>query len=245
MNPPLFPGATEFSLVSLYDDMGSTCTGGTPHLHTACTEAYITTSGNGSVETLSSIGGHQHHQLTPGSVVWFTPGVIHRGVPSDTPVEVLVLMQNAGLPEAGDAVLTLPSRFWSDPDAYADIVSISADSRATQRELVIRRRELAMEGFQELVERYDSQGATALEPFFAFAQAVVAPRIDAMLTLIEETAAAEVATTQRALTAMRNGSFAHLVDARVAQTTRGETRFGMCGHLAPYRSAHEQGHGEA
>ena len=51
--------------------------------------------------------------LEPGAFVWFTPGTIHRLV-NGGDLEILVLMQNAGLPEAGDMVITFP------PDVLAD-----------------------------------------------------------------------------------------------------------------------------
>ena len=41
-----------------------------------------------------------------GSFVWFTPGTIHRLLNDGGDLEIVVLMQNAGLPEAGDMVIT-------------------------------------------------------------------------------------------------------------------------------------------
>lgn len=235
MSTPLFPGATEFSLVSLYGDRGTNCSGGTPHLHTACTEAYVGIKGNGSVEVLSA-QGHAKHPVGPGQVVWFSPGVIHRGLPQDEPVDVLVLMQNAGLPEAGDAVLTLPSRFWDQPESYRDTVSIQADTTQEQERLVLRRRELAVEGFAELLERCKDEGPSGLDPFFEYARQVVAPRLDTMVDLVNRTAASEVAATVDALASMASGSISHFHNGQVGHTTNDDVRFGMCGMLKPFRS---------
>ena len=51
--------------------------GGSPHLHTLCAEAYAVVAGSGSVQTLTW-DGYQETALLPGSVVWFTPGTVHR-----------------------------------------------------------------------------------------------------------------------------------------------------------------------
>ena len=50
--------------------------------------------------------------------MWFEPGTIHRLV-NGGGLELVVLMQNSGLPEAGDAVFTFPPAILDDPDAYA------------------------------------------------------------------------------------------------------------------------------
>lgn len=234
MNNPPFPGATEFSVVSLYDDLGTSVCGGTPHLHTACTEAYIGMNGEATVEVLSS-DGHHAYPVSPGQVVWFTPGVIHRGVPKEGPADVLVLMQNAGLPEAGDAVLTLPSRFWDRPEEYASLVSLIDVDGADRDEMVRRRRALAVEGYQELMTRYDAEGSTGLDPFYDYARAVVAPHLDAMTELVHRTAAAEVSSTLGALAEMKAGTSDHLHLGRASHTTHGGTRHGMCGMLRPFK----------
>src|SRR5262249_969896 len=119
--PPL-PGNVGITQLRVYDWAGPDgLVGGSPHFHFACSEAYVPTGGRGSVQTLSA-EGFAEHQLEPGVLVWFTPGVIHRLI-NDDHLEILVVMQNSGLPEAGDAVLTFPSEVLADPDAYAEHVS--------------------------------------------------------------------------------------------------------------------------
>ena len=66
------------------------------------------TAGSGAVHTISRDGAGIH-PLAEGSVVWFSPGTVHRLV-NDGDLRLVVVMQNSGLPEAGDAVLTFPSR---------------------------------------------------------------------------------------------------------------------------------------
>src|SRR3954447_7034741 len=104
-----FPGATAVSEVSIYDwPAADGAAGGTPHLHTASAEAYVVQQGRGRLETLDS-GGFNTIALEPGVVLWFTPGTIHRAINNSGDLRVLVVMQNAGLPENGDAVMTFPA----------------------------------------------------------------------------------------------------------------------------------------
>ena len=105
---PPFPGAIAATHLRVYDtEAPDGLAGGTPHLHTACTEAYWVVAGTGAVQTLTA-GGYEEVPLEPGAFVWFTPGTIHRLV-NGGDLEILVLMQNAGLPEAGDMVITFPA----------------------------------------------------------------------------------------------------------------------------------------
>lgn len=234
---PVFPGATQCSRVSLYGDLDTGVCGGTPHLHTACTEAYIWLQGSGGVELLSS-RGHRVVPMTPYSVVWFSPGVIHRGVP-DQPqrqeAEVLVLMQNAGLPESGDAVITLPERLWGDPEAYRDTVAVADPDIEQARELVRARRALALEGLAELTESVARLGPSGLDGFYRYARHVVAPHLDTMSSLIAERVEPEVNRTRDILAQMKAGSFSHLHDGD-AEFTAAPTApvFGMCGELRPF-----------
>jgi mannose-6-phosphate isomerase-like protein (cupin superfamily) len=99
--PPL-PGAVGVTHLRVYDTQApDRLVGGSPHLHFACTEAYIVVAGRGAVQTLGA-GGFAELPLEPGRLLWFTPGLIHRLINLDGQLEILVLMQNAGLPEAGE-----------------------------------------------------------------------------------------------------------------------------------------------
>ncbi|WP_420823807.1 cupin domain-containing protein, partial [Streptomyces torulosus] len=112
------PGGVAVSHLSVYDwpETDGVC-GGTPHMHLTCSEGYVVTGGRGAVQTLTA-SGFEVTPLTPGTIAWFTPGTIHRLVNEDE-LRITVLMQNSGLPEAGDAVLTLPPRYLADPETYA------------------------------------------------------------------------------------------------------------------------------
>lgn len=97
--PPL-PGAVGLSHLRPYDwEAADGVCGGGPHMHLACTEAYVVTGGQGSVQTLTVGEGYRDTPLEAGSLVWFTPGTVHRMVEGDG-LRVTVLMENSGLPEA-------------------------------------------------------------------------------------------------------------------------------------------------
>ena len=66
------PGAIGVSHLRVYPD------GGTPHLHTVCTEAYAVVGGRGSVQTVTLAEGFIETPLEAGMLVSFPPGTIHR-----------------------------------------------------------------------------------------------------------------------------------------------------------------------
>jgi len=89
--------------------------GGSAHVHLASTEGYVVLAGHGRLQTLGT-RGYTESELHPGDCLWFTPGIIHRLV-NEGGLRLLVVMSNAGLPEAGDAVLTFPPEILADPAA--------------------------------------------------------------------------------------------------------------------------------
>lgn len=123
-----FPGGTSVSRLSVYDwpttDGAGLVGGGTPHLHLASDEGYVVLSGAGSVQTLGP-DGYAEHPLSAGTLLWFQPGVVHRLV-NDGELEILVVMSNAGLPEAGDAVMTFPADVLADAERYAAAATLPA-----------------------------------------------------------------------------------------------------------------------
>ncbi|MYV51256.1 cupin domain-containing protein, partial [Streptomyces sp. SID3212] len=144
------PGAVAVSHLAVYDwEAADGLRGGTPHLHLTCSEGYVVTAGRGAVQTLTETGGFATTPLEPGGLVWFTPGTVHRLV-NDDGLRLVVLMQNNGLPEAGDAVLTLPPPYLADPETYARAVRIPEGTEAEQAAAARRRRDLAVEGFAVL-----------------------------------------------------------------------------------------------
>lgn len=168
------PGGVAVSHLSVYDwpAVDGVC-GGTPHMHLTCSEGYVVTGGRGAVQTLTT-SGYEVTPLAAGTVAWFTPGTIHRLV-NEADLRITVLMQNSGLPEAGDAVLTLPPQYLTDPETYASVTAIPADAPEAERERVARaRRDLALEGYRAL---RDAEGQEALAAFHRAAAALVRPRL--------------------------------------------------------------------
>jgi mannose-6-phosphate isomerase-like protein (cupin superfamily) len=117
------PGATAITVLDVYDWVAPDgLPGGSAHVHLASTEGYVVASGAGRLQTLGE-RGYAETPLRPGDCLWFTPGTIHRLV-NDGDLRLLVVMQNAGLPEHGDAVLTFPPEVLADPAAYAGAAAL-------------------------------------------------------------------------------------------------------------------------
>jgi mannose-6-phosphate isomerase-like protein (cupin superfamily) len=225
---PGFPGATAVSRLRVYDwPTADGLRGGSPHLHTASTEGYVVLAGEGSLQTLSG-DGYAERPLRPGTVAWFTPGTVHRLVagPADPAgLDILVVMQNAGLPEAGDAVLTFPPDVLADPAAYARAAAPPRDEAAARI-----RRDLAIAGFLELREGVRQHGRRALEPLYRAATALVRDRAGRWRELWREGALAEAERTGRHLTDLIEGRGDHLGASTVHEAVP-TPAYGMCGHL--------------
>ena len=233
MTPP-FPGAVGVSHLRVYDsEAPDGLRGGTPHLHTACTEAYAVAAGHGAVQTLSA-DGFRETPIEAGSFVWFTPGTVHRLVNLDGALEIFVLMANAGLPEAGDMVLTLPADVVADPDAYTGAAVLPADASTTASDdrAVQTRRDRAVEGFLAL----KAGGADALAAFHHQAAVLVQPRIEAWRRVWAEGPQAEAEAVGAQLDALATGAPGAMAAAGVhaLPPPPDERRYGCCGTLGTY-----------
>lgn len=237
---PEFPGAIGISDLAAYpwptaDDEH----GGSPHMHLACTEAYIVIGGHGRLQTLDR-SGPGIHALARGDVVWFTPGTIHRAL-NDGGLHVLVVMQNGGLPEAGDAVMTFPKEHLS-PEGYSAAASILGPEGMPSREQARQRRDLAVEGFTELLRQWESGNHTALDDFYRQAAALVTPRLTEWRKLVEGGAAATVSASLEHIDALSRGDTTHLTHADVNRIpSPSEKTFGMCGFLHAYDPVRRRG----
>lgn len=234
---PAFPGGVGLTALRVYpwgtpDDLH----GGSPHLHLTCTEAYVVTAGWGEVHTIGGDGVRQT-PLAPGDVVWFSPGTIHRLVNGDGELRIVVVMQNDGLPEAGDAVLTFPDEYLADPQTYRSAASVLDPDTGQPDETRARaRRDLAIAGFLALRERIETGDGQALERLYTAANRLVAGRLDGWHAHWERSALATARATGEQIDALRRGDHGHLHASavrRVVQPT--QDTLGMCGHLSPYR----------
>jgi hypothetical protein len=236
--PAALPGAIGVTHLKVYDmPTPDGLMGGSPHVHFACTEAYAVIAGHGAVQTLSA-AGFDETPLAPGGLVWFTPGVIHRLINQDGRLEILVLMQNAGLPEAGDFALTFPAEILQDAQAYWSAASLVASGQvyATGAEAARRRRDLAIEGFGTLRREFEIRGAAALEPFYSAALKLVQSKTSAWRQRWETGPRAAADRTGDQLNDLKHGRFDHLFDGRVyaLPAPSGERKLGVCGTLGLY-----------
>ncbi|MET8508090.1 cupin domain-containing protein [Streptomyces sp. NPDC004787] len=217
------PGAVGISGLTVYDwEAADGLCGGTPHMHLVCSEAYVVVAGEGSVQTLTT-SGFADTPLRPGDVVWFTPGTIHRLVNAGG-LRLVVLMQNSGLPEAGDAVFTFPPPVLADPDAYRAAAVLTGDHAEAAR----RRRDLALEGFQALREG-------GLREFHTAAHRLKRELFDAWWIRWRDGPLATTLVTGCQLDALKTGDLSHLDLGEVSRLERPkDPLFGMCGLLHPY-----------
>lgn len=231
---PAFPGGTAISHLTVYDwPTADGLAGGSPHLHTASGEGYVVVGGQGRLQTVSS-AGFAEHRLQPGVVMWFTPGTVHRLV-NDGDLEIVVVMQNAGLPEAGDAVFTFPGDVLDDRERYAAAAALPTvdvlddDVAAAARQ----RRDLAIEGFTTLRAQVESDGPAALARLYEQATALVSGYVPQWRDTWERGVGAQVEQTDRALSDLASGRAPHLSASSVHVGERREDtfRYGMCGRL--------------
>jgi mannose-6-phosphate isomerase-like protein (cupin superfamily) len=152
------PGAVGISRLRVYDtETVDGLVGGSPHMHFVCAEGYVVLGGRGSVQTLGA-RGYEERSLEADKLVWFGPGLIHRLV-NDGGLEILTLMQNAGLPEAGDAVFTFPRAVLEDPERYREAASLEPRDGERPIERAYARRDLAVEGFVALRAEFEAAGS--------------------------------------------------------------------------------------
>ena len=224
MADPPFPGAVGVTHLLVYDtEAPDGLRGGTPHVHSACTEAYAVAAGRGTVQTMTP-GGFQETPLEPGTFVWFTPGTIHRLVNTSGDLEIFVIMGNAGLPEAGDMVLTFPSDVLADADRYAEAVALTPDGA---------RRDLAVEGFAAL----RAGGPAALADFHRAAAALLAPKATDWRSVWEAGPKAEADRVGEQLQAVARSDPGAMAEARVNDLSLpAERASGCCGTLGKYLS---------
>ncbi|SNT65607.1 Cupin domain-containing protein [Asanoa hainanensis] len=222
-----FPGGTAVTDLTVYDWPGPDgLPGGSAHVHLVCTEGYVVLEGRGWLQTLGA-DGFAETPLTPGTVAWFAPGVVHRLV-NDGNLRILVVMQNAGLPEAGDAVLTFPPEHLTDGARYRASATLQADDPAGGAR---RRKDLAVDGFLRL----RSGGPQALAEFYARAAALVGDGLPGWRERWRDGPLAATTATGDQLDHLAAGDVHHLHDGRLTVLTAPPTRgYGMCGRLATF-----------
>jgi mannose-6-phosphate isomerase-like protein (cupin superfamily) len=233
------PGGTSVSHVRVYDTVAPDgLAGGSPHLHTVCTEAYLVIAGEGLVRTLSG-EGYAETPLVAGTIAWFSPGTIHRLVNLDGRLELYVLMSNAGLPEAGDMVLAFAPELLIDDATYRGIADLPVEARTTDGspDAAMARRDLAVAGFGHWRQAVDATGPSALEPLYRAAVDLLGDRphdwadllaADPSIDLERSRAQVSVLTTGD-----RSAAAARLAESAIRSTSLhpDSRRMGCCGTL--------------
>ncbi len=227
------PGAIGLGRLRVYDSAGpDRLAGGAPHVHLASTEAYYVLAGRGSVQTLC-VTGLGESELEEGKVVWFSPGVIHRLVNADGKLEVLVIGQNGELSMGEDVVLTFPPEYIVDATRYAEAMSPVDDLAAA-----MRRRDLAVDGFNGLRADYQFKGKAVLDKFYAAAGKLAKPRAPEWYRRWSTTASAAASATSVHLNNLRHGHVGHLTQGRVGvarEPNEDRRRAAACGTLGVYQ----------
>jgi mannose-6-phosphate isomerase-like protein (cupin superfamily) len=213
------PGGIGVSHLRVYED------GGTPHIHTVCTEAYAVIGGHGEVQTITIAEGFRRTTLEAGMLVSFPPGTIHRLV-NDDQLEIYVLMANAGLPEAGDMVITFEPALLADPAAYSSAAAVPIDDAG-----VAARRDHAIKGFDAIRDG----GREALVDFHEAAARLVEPNLVTWRGIWSDGPLAAAHATGVQLESLARADTSYFDAAAVsARSLPDERRFGCCGTLGTY-----------
>ena len=213
------PGAVGVSHLAVYGSASPDgVRGGSAHVHLSCTESYVVIGGRGRLQTLS-YSGFQEIDLHPMQIVWFTPGVVHRLVNTGD-LEIIIIMQNGGLSEAGDCVLALPNDYLREPDRYREVVALPPNDMGSERvEAHARqRKDLSVQGFVELRSRFEQEGHSALDEFYLAASNLTKDQVAEWKELWHSGAERAAATTAVYLGALAQGDLSHLRSAVLQET---------------------------
>jgi mannose-6-phosphate isomerase-like protein (cupin superfamily) len=231
--PPVaaLAGGVAVSRLRVYEELAPDgWAGGSPHMHLACAEAYVVLAGSGSVEVLNLLDGYRRLELRAGDALQFDPGVVHRLV-NDGELEILVMMQNAGLPENGDAVFTFPADILESAEAYRQCAAIdSLEDALVRRDRAVAGLDALKEGFASSLE----EGRRLLSAFHRRAEVLVRPSASRWLDIVESGPGAAVVETRERVEGILAGEPANLGGARTVLIETTVERLGMCGRLNPF-----------
>ncbi len=240
-SPPIppFPGAVGMTHLRVYDsEAPDGLRGGTPHVHSVCTEAYFVVKGHGAVQTIDGTGGYRETPLEPGAFVWFTPGTIHRLINGDGALEILVMMANVGLPEAGDMIITFAPEVLDDPEAYAHAHALPECEQTTRGsgDGARARRDAGVVGFFALRDATRRGDRAPLARFHQQVARLLAPRAGDWKQLHERGPLAAAEETARQIEAISRGDATHLGASSLHRLPPPpeERRMGCCGTLGVY-----------
>jgi mannose-6-phosphate isomerase-like protein (cupin superfamily) len=228
----LFPAGTAVTHLAVYDwSTPDGLVGGSAHVHLACTEGYVVLGGSGRLQTLSQ-DGYAETRLEPMTVAWFSPGVLHRLI-NDGDLQILVVMQNAGLPEAGDSVLAFPPDYLASRNAYRAVATPGETSDPAS--FAHRRQQLAVEGFLALCDQVRDSGPKALDDFYAAAVELVRDQVPGWRGIWAAGPMAAAQRTGEQLELLEQGQDSYLREGQLTVLSPPASRsYGMCGRLFSY-----------
>lgn len=226
------PGATLVTRLKVYDTVAPDGQrGGTPHFHFLRTEMYFVLAGSGAVEMIDG-NGFSRIELFPHSALTFSPGTIHRLINPNGDLELLVVMQNSGLPERGDNVVCFTTEWLADDGRFAEAMMVNTLEDA------YRRRDRGVEGFLQLkvVFQQDREaGRKALKVFYQRAAERTAGLREQWQRIVTGGVLAEVQASLHHLSALADAQVDYLFNAQHHLIHASDySKPGFCGHLYRY-----------
>ncbi|MEZ4633220.1 MAG: hypothetical protein R2880_21325 [Deinococcales bacterium] len=230
--PLRMPGASLTTRLKVYDDLTPDGQrGGTPHMHRLCTEMYFVTAGAGAVEIID-MQGFRIVELELYDAFLFSPGTIHRLINANGNLELFIMMQNSGLPERGDNVVTFNQEFLGDDARY------QAAMKAPSFEAARLRRDRGVEGFMQLKAAFAeslARGQEALADFYALANERTHVLRSTWQHIIETGAQDEVRRSFEHLEDLSRGDLSYLGQSRQHHIKPQDFKTaGFCGALNRY-----------
>jgi mannose-6-phosphate isomerase-like protein (cupin superfamily) len=231
-NPLRMPGATLLTRLSVYDtESPDGQPGGTPHFHLVCSELYFALSGSGAVEIID-INGFQRIPLAEHSAFLFSPGTLHRLVNPNRNLEILLIMENSGLPERGDTIGTFSTEILSNDLSYHQAMQASSLQDA------YRRRDDAVRGFLAVKDAFDrslNEGRALLQKVYELARARTAGHQKEWYEVVTHGAFDEAQSALMDIVRLQNGKIDHLYAAQNHYIAPVDANtVGFCGRLNRY-----------
>ena len=231
------PGGVGVSYLEVYEsESPDGIRGGSAHVHLSSTESYVVIGGSGRLQTLSR-QGFEEIELHERQVVWFTPGVVHRLV-SNGDLDIIIVMQNGGLPESGDCILSFPEEYLKDRARYRAAVQLPPIEIGRDRvdAAAKARKDLSITGFVALRAAVERDGFAALEAFYRDAAALVDGDRGRWKELWQQGAVQATETTGNQLDALDGGDLSYLAQGalRMTEVRAGSPRAGMCGRITSF-----------
>ncbi|MEY5063161.1 MAG: hypothetical protein RLZZ112_1125 [Verrucomicrobiota bacterium] len=222
-------GGIGFSRVVVYTQQAAPdgCHGGCPHMHAITEEAYYVTKGRGRVELHDEQHGFRTVRLEPGTYLDFQPRVLHRLVNEDG-LELLAIMGNAGLAEAGDARIYFGREVDASPERYAELWSLPQRLSLAG---ALERRDHAVRAYMQLMALWRESRAEYEKELSRFVRKVLETAAQKKADFLPFVEAGPLAAGRRAqgrLEAVPTPAGAPLVRHQPEETLPG---LGMCGQL--------------